>query len=93
MVELGSPGYLVFSDAMYPGWRARVDGQEVEIWTADILFRAVQLEAGDHLVEFTFEPRSLRVGGVISLSGLVALTGLLALFGYRDLRVHPQRSD
>jgi hypothetical protein len=89
--ELGSPGYLVLSDAMYPGWSARVDGTEVEIFTADILFRAVQLEAGEHLVEFYYQSDSMRIGGLISLAGLVVLVGLLSLCVFSKLR--PRRKS
>jgi hypothetical protein len=69
-VELTAPGYLVLTDAHYPGWRAWVDGKEVPIATADWLFRAVCLEAGRHRVEFRFWPRSLWPGAMMSLAGL-----------------------
>jgi len=68
--ELTAPGYLVLTDAHYPGWRAWVDGEEVPIATADLLFRAVYLEAGRHRVEFRFRPRSLWPGTMMSLAGL-----------------------
>jgi len=73
-VELTAPGYLVLTDAHYPGWRAWVDGKEVPIAMADRLFRAVYLEAGRHRVEFRFRPRSLRLGTMMSLAGLAAGT-------------------
>jgi hypothetical protein len=73
-VELTAPGYLVLTDAHYPGWRAWVDGQEMPIATADLLFRAVYLEAGRHRVEFRFQPRSLWLGAALSLGALVGIT-------------------
>ena len=72
-VALTAPGYLVLTDAHYPGWRVWVDGREVSIATADLLFRAVYLEPGRHRVEFRFQPRSFWVGAALSLGALVGM--------------------
>ena len=60
--QLDRPGYLVLTDAYYPGWVAEVDGQPAPISRADLYFRAVPLPAGDHQVTFRFEPASVRLG-------------------------------
>ncbi|MDH7485792.1 MAG: YfhO family protein [Anaerolineae bacterium] len=74
---LAEPGYLVLSDTYYPGWQAWVDGQPAAILRANLLFRAVALEAGEHVVEFRYRPASLRWGVGISLAALaVLLAGL-----------------
>jgi hypothetical protein len=78
-VSLDAPGYLVLTDAWYPGWRATVDGQPTQILRADILFRAVAVDAGEHRVVFTFRPLSLYVGTGVSLAGLVGLAVAAAL--------------
>ena len=72
-------GYLVVSDAYYPGWRAAVDGREVDVLRANYLFRAVPLPAGEHEVVFWFDPPPLRRGAVISAVGLGAATILAAV--------------
>jgi hypothetical protein len=72
--DLGAPGYLVLTDAYYPGWRAIVDGRPAKIERADHHFRAVYLEEGEHTVVFIYAPLSFKVGVAISLVSLVLVT-------------------
>jgi hypothetical protein len=55
-VSLKRPGYAVFSEVMFPGWKALVDGKPSTLFTANHAFRALWLEAGGHQVEFRYEP-------------------------------------
>jgi hypothetical protein len=70
---LGDPGYLVLADTWYPGWRAQVDGEPVELLRANYTFRAVQLDAGEHTVEMIYRPVSVAIGAVSSLVATVLL--------------------
>lgn len=90
-------GYLVFSDSYYPGWKAFLDGQPVPLYRANYLFRAVRAPAGNHTVEFLFEPAILRLGYDLTLMslGLASLVLLLpelwALIRALARRVTPLR--
>jgi hypothetical protein len=75
--SLDSPGYLVLTDAHYPGWEAEVNGQPVPIERANLYFRAVRLPPGEHEVVFTYTPSSARLGLAVGLAAWV----LWALFG------------
>jgi hypothetical protein len=72
-------GFLVLADPYYPGWRAFVDGGEVNILRANHLFRAVPLPPGEHEVRFVFEPSSLRAGALVTLLGAIAAVVLVAM--------------
>ena len=73
-------GYLVLTDAWYPGWQASVDGEPVPVHRADLLFRAVAVDPGRHQVVFTFRPASLWWGVGGSLAALAGLAiAVLAL--------------
>jgi hypothetical protein len=52
--DLVEPGYLVLADLDYPGWQVTVDGHPAEVLRADTVFRAVELDAGAHTVEFIY---------------------------------------
>ncbi len=78
-VNMAQSGYLVLTDTFYPGWRATVDGEAVEILPADHAFRAVGLEAGEHTVVFEYAPLSFRVGAWVSLGAGVLLVATLVV--------------
>jgi hypothetical protein len=87
-------GYLVLLDSFYPGWRAYVDGQEVEILRANYAFRAVRIPEGDHRVEFRYRPRSFYIGFSITclafaLGTIVVLSQLRRKYGTRHVASTP----
>jgi hypothetical protein len=49
-------GWLLLTDADYPGWRATVNESPAAIVRADGLFRAVRLPAGESRVTFAYQP-------------------------------------
>ena len=81
-VEKGKP-LAVFSEIYYSkGWKAFINGVEVEHLRANYLLRALPIPAGKHTVEFKFEPRSYYMGNKISLaSSLLLLLTALAVGG------------
>ncbi len=74
-IDTDQPGYLVLPDAYYPGWQATVDGQPAPIWRANYAFRAVYVPAGEHTVQFVFDPMIWKVGLAVSGVTLLALLG------------------
>ena len=74
---LPGPRILTFVDAAYPGWRARVDGIEVEILTAADAYKAIELASGTHRVEFDFRSKTANVGAVLSVATVLAVALVL----------------
>jgi hypothetical protein len=87
-------GYLVLSDAYYPGWRAYLDGEETRVLRANYAFRAVELPAGQHLVQFRYQPDSFEAGLTITRVTLavvaLALLGSFAHLGRVPRPVRPR---
>jgi hypothetical protein len=87
--SLSTPGYLVLTDTFYPGWTAEVDGKPTTIQKADLYFRAVALEPGEHRITFRYQPKPTQVA--LTIGGLAwLLWGLiLAIMVYRIGRKSP----
>jgi hypothetical protein len=86
-VEASRPGYLVLTDAYYPGWRAESDGEPVAIYRADVMFRAVPIHEGQQTIVFTFKPFAIPFGWQIAAVG--AMTLLLAAVSVSSVRRQP----
>jgi hypothetical protein len=77
------PALLVLTDTWFPGWKARVDGREVDVERVDYLIRGVPVPAGSHNVEFSYEPASWRAGWIVSLLALLAILGAVGIGWWR----------
>jgi hypothetical protein len=75
-VDASSSGTLVASEAYYPGWRAWIDDVETRVYPANIAFRAVNVPAGRHRVDFRFRPVLLPVSLVITCLATLLLVAL-----------------
>ncbi len=80
---INRPGILLLSENNYPGWSVKVDNQSAELLTIDGTFMGVELDAGRHTVEFTFNPPTFRIGAIISISALVLTILLLFITASR----------
>jgi uncharacterized membrane protein YfhO len=74
-------GIAVFSEIYYPyGWTATIDGKEVPIARVNYVLRALAVPAGEHQIQFRFEPASFTIGDRISLIiGIISI--LIVLYG------------
>ncbi len=74
----------VFSDIYYPkGWKAYIDGKETEIKRVNYILRGLMVPAGNHTIEFVFEPDSFFRGKVLAIIGGLLILLLAAYWGWR----------
>jgi hypothetical protein len=77
-VDLSAPGFLVLTDAFFPGWYVSVNGGRFqEALCVNHILRGAYLTEGKQTVAFVFRPRSFRIGLFISVSTLLILVVLL----------------
>jgi len=74
----------VFSEIYYPkGWKATIDGNEVQILRCNYVLRSLEIPSGKHTIEFKFEPKPYIIGDKITMASswilLLVVVGCLGL--------------
>jgi uncharacterized membrane protein YfhO len=78
-----TPQFAVLSEIYYPlGWDAYIDGKKTDYVKTDYVLRGMYVPAGDHQIEFRFEPKSYSMGRTITIiaNALVYLLLVIAIF-------------
>lgn len=70
-------GVLVLADSFYPGWRAFVDGKTATIYPANIMFRGLIIDKGEHEITFIYQPGWFLPTIIISLLSILICLFLL----------------
>lgn len=72
-------GFAVFSEMYYKnGWNAYIDGKLNQHCRVNYAIRGLQIPAGNHKIEFKFEPKVIKTGSTIALISF--LLSILLLF-------------
>ncbi|MBG9377471.1 YfhO family protein [Panacibacter sp. DH6] len=81
--KTSSEQLAVFSEVYYDkGWNAYIDGKPAPYAKANYVLRAMMIPAGEHTIEYRFEPASHKTGWTITsvTSVIVVVLTLLAVF-------------
>ena len=88
----GKVGWLVASERFsgFPGWTAKISGNNAEIFNADAIISAVYLNGENGELIFEYEPEPYKKGKFISLISLVAVLGY---FGFCKWKLSKKETD
>ena len=80
-------GIAIFSEIYYSkGWNAYVDNKSTPHFRANYVLRGMQVPAGNHTVEFKFEPTSYSTGETVSYASSIILLLLLGFVSYKEFK-------
>lgn len=83
-------GLAVFSEVYFPwGWDITVDGKPAEMGRVNYVLRAMQVPAGEHTIEFRFDPKSVRITETVAFVAVGILfvgMAILVAFGIVNAR-------
>ena len=91
-ISAPSPQFAVFSEVYYPeGWKVFIDGTRADYVKTDYVLRGMFIPAGNHEIEWRFEPKSFTIGRLISIISniLVALLLIAAIIFYAMKKEKP----
>lgn len=74
-VSVNQNKFLLLSIPYSCGWKAFVDGQQVKLYRANVMYMGVDLSPGNHDVVLTYTTPGLKIGVILSILGWIS-------FGY-----------
>ncbi|HET9494855.1 MAG TPA: hypothetical protein VFR15_11550 [Chloroflexia bacterium] len=78
-VNAQEPGWVVLTDAWYPGWEATIDGRSVPVQIAYHAYRAVKVDAGQSTITMQFRPASWEWGRLITILSVLGVAAALVV--------------
>lgn len=78
-IKVDSPQAVFLSVPYSSGWRAYVDGKEVDIVRADLAFVSLMLEEGEHEILMVYRTPGLGIGILVSIVSFIALVCIMII--------------
>jgi hypothetical protein len=85
-LESAGPNFLILSQIWYPGWRAELDGDEIELYRVNHALLGCSIPPGRHRLTLAMTSPPLRWGILFAVAAASALIGLLLADSRRRAR-------
>ena len=74
---LEEPAYIEVPITYYPGYKAYIDGEEVEILQTNVMFSGIELNPGKHEIYMEYTSPYLNIGMISSCIGIGLFIGIV----------------
>lgn len=89
-VNVNRPSILVLASNLNQNWKAKINGENTELYQANLVQKAVYLPgSGNYTIEFYYFPKLFFIGLSISFSAVFILIVLALILKYRKNHVIP----
>ena len=85
-VSSSSSGFFILSESYHSDWHCYIDGEEVEIYKANYLWKGVFFPAGDHHINFKFIPKSIYISRKIMFASMGLFFLMFLFVSVKDYR-------
>jgi len=72
-----SNGILQITTSYSDGWKAYIDGKETEVFKVNEAFIGINVEKGEHTIEFKYETPFFKLGAMFSLLGILGFIAII----------------
>ena len=76
-IESNKPGFVVFSEMFYPGWKAKINNKEVNVYKVNFILRGIFVQKGNNKIKFYFEPSSIKYGSLFQIGSIIVFIALI----------------
>ena len=76
-IESNKPGFVVFSEMFYPGWKAKINNKEVNVYKVNFILRGIFVQKGNNNIKFYFEPSSIKYGSLFQIVSIIVFVALI----------------
>ena len=76
-IESNKPGFVVFSEMFYPGWKAKINNKEVNVYKVNFILRGLFVQKGNNKIKFYFEPSSIKYGSLFQIISIIVFVALI----------------
>ena len=76
-IESNKPGFVVFSEMFYPGWKAKINNKGVNVYKVNFILRGIFVQKGNNKIKFYFEPSSIKYGSLFQIISIIVFVALI----------------